>query len=132
MPEGAGSRLDLIRAMSRRRKLDNFVDETRESQRNIVFPDTVRNARSIDEFLWRGSPHPSLVQSLAAWMLGLVLIGLGIEVGALAVVAASSIADVIVATILSLFTISLGIRTFRNGFPRAIKPSCKAQHHQTD
>ena len=118
--------------MRRRRNINNFIDEARESQRNIVFPYTVRNARSIDDFLWRGSPHPSLVQSVAAWMLGLVLIGLGIEMGRVAVETASSITDVVLAIAVALFTISLGIRTFRNGFPRAVKSSSKAQHHQLD
>jgi hypothetical protein len=40
--------------MSHRRDLKSFVDEFRARQQNIVFPDTVRNGRSVDSFLWKG------------------------------------------------------------------------------
>jgi hypothetical protein len=86
--------------MGHRRKLDNFIDKTRSSQRNAILPDTVRNARSIDVFFWRGSPSPSLVQRIAAWLLGLVLIGLGIEFFWLAVDHASSIPDIVIAIVI--------------------------------
>jgi hypothetical protein len=39
--------------MRHRRNLDKFVDEIRAGQQNIVFPDTVRNGRSVDFFLWK-------------------------------------------------------------------------------
>lgn len=41
------------------RDLDDFLEESRQRQRNVVFPDTVRNARSVDAFLWKGSPNPT-------------------------------------------------------------------------
>lgn len=56
---------------------DHFLEESRQRQRNVVFPDTVRNARSVDAFLWKGSPDPTLVQRVAAWLWGLTFIGLG-------------------------------------------------------
>lgn len=60
------------------RDLDDFLEESRQRQRNVVFPDTVRNARSVDAFLWRGSPNPTRVQRIGAWLFGLTLIGTGV------------------------------------------------------
>jgi hypothetical protein len=48
-----------------------IIEEIKAKQRNSVFPDTLRNSRSVDEFLWRGSPKATLVQRMAAWMFGL-------------------------------------------------------------
>ena len=103
--------------------------ETRARQRNIVFPDTVRNARSADVFLWRGSPNPSLVQRIAAWMIGLGFIGAGIECFWLAIVSRSSFADVLVSVSMSALGVIVGIKIFRNGFPRPFPPSSKT-HRQ--
>ena len=52
------------------RELDKFVDEIRDSQRSIVFPDTVRNGRSVDAFFWNGSPHPTCSENrrVAGWL----------------------------------------------------------------
>jgi hypothetical protein len=65
--------------MNHRRKLDKFIDETRARQRNIAFPDTLRNGRAVDVFLFKGSPNPPLVQRIAAWILGLLFIGIGLS-----------------------------------------------------
>jgi hypothetical protein len=59
------------------RKRDDFIEEAKGRQRNIVFPDTVRNARSVDAYLWRGSPDAPLVQRIGAWLFGLTFIGIG-------------------------------------------------------
>src|SRR5580704_13317939 len=65
--------------MGRHRNLDKLIEETRASQQNIVFPDTVRNGRAVDVFLWRGSPDPTVVQRIAAWLFGLALATPGIR-----------------------------------------------------
>lgn len=93
--------------------LDKFIDETRASQRNIVFPDTVRKARSVDAFLWRGSPHPSLVQSIAAWIIGLVFIGIGVQWFFLAVLNRSSFGDV-------LLMVTMAVGGWCKGLPKWI------------
>jgi hypothetical protein len=115
-----------------RRNLDNFIDETRAKQRNIVFPDTVRNARSVDVFLWRGSPNPSLVQRIAAWMFGLGFIGGGIEAFSLAFLSRSSFADVLFMVTMSVLGLFVGIKIFRNGFPRPTSPPAKANHQKSN
>jgi hypothetical protein len=110
--------------MSHHRDLDKFIDETRSSQRNIVFPDTVRNGRSVDVFFWRGSPAPTLVQRIAAWMFGLVFIAQGFLFGALAFNVGKkedSMVGFVVIGLMSLALGAIGIRVFRNGFPRRTK-----------
>jgi len=102
-----------------RRKLDEFIDESRAKQRNIVFPDTVSNARSVDAFLWRGSPDPPLVQRIAAWIIGLNFIVLGL-IGFGAAFTTDRDYPWIFALI-GIPCVLLGVRTFRNGFPRQPK-----------
>jgi hypothetical protein len=102
------------------RDLDDFLEESRQRQRNIVFPDTVRNARSVDAFLWKGSPNPTRVQQIGAWLFGLTEVGLGACLMTL-VGAARRDGEWIpafVLTVMSVGMIALGIRTLRNGFPR--------------
>ncbi len=40
-------------------------------QRNTVWPDTVRNARNVDAYLWRGNPNAPMVQRIGAVIWGL-------------------------------------------------------------
>src|SRR5258708_4652298 len=106
--------------MSHRRKLDNLIDEPRARQRNIVFPDTVQNGRAVEVFLWKGSPNPTRVQRIAAWLFGLWFIGLGLACSPLAALARDE-GDWFgfgAMILISPFGVLVGITTFRNGFPR--------------
>ena len=102
------------------RDLDDFLEDSRRRQRNVVFPDTLRNARSVDAFLWKGSPNPTLVQRVGAWVFGLTFIGLGACLVTLvgAVHSKGDWAGAFVLTSISAGAIAVGIRMFRNGFPR--------------
>jgi ammonia channel protein AmtB len=104
--------------MARPKDLDGFIEETRARQRNIEFPDALRNSRSADVFLWRGSPRPTLVQRIAAWMFGLVFIGIAAESFSFAVAERSSFAVVLALVSMSAMAAFVGVRIFRNGFPR--------------
>jgi hypothetical protein len=55
-----------------------FIESIKAKQRNTVWPDTLINSRGVDEFLWKGSPDPSLVQRLAAFIFGLTFVLLGV------------------------------------------------------
>jgi len=151
--------------------LSQFIDGVRASQRNIVFPDTVRNGRSADAFLWRGSPDPSavsqlpwgrlsicgrlviglfgllrtarrtpiqtsghlqflrkcssFVQQIGAWLFGLSFISLGVVFLWMAAQARGegNWTGFGVMLAFSLGSISVGIRIFRNGFPRPQNPN---------
>jgi hypothetical protein len=106
--------------MSHTQEPDKFVDEIRARQRNIVFPDTARNARSLDAFLWFGSPNPTRVQSMGAWLLGSLFICMDLPFIFLAAKARDDddSASYWLLLLISLAFILLGIRIFRNGFPR--------------
>jgi hypothetical protein len=110
--------------MSRHRKLANFVDETRARQRNIVFPETVRNLRSATAFLWNGSTNPPLVQRVGAWILGSVWMIAGMWGFSLAV--QMRVDDGFSGTVVVMIAMAaaagfVGIKIFRNGFPRHAK-----------
>jgi hypothetical protein len=112
--------------MGRHRNLDKLIEETRASQQNIVFPDTVRNGRAVDVFLWRGSPNPTPVQRIAAWMLGLLEMAMGLEFFALVVrdrIRDGFSVSIVFFAIFAGAIVSVGVRTFRNGFPRPSKPA---------
>jgi hypothetical protein len=102
------------------RNLDGFLEESRERQRNVLFPGTVRNGSLVDAFLWKGSRNPTRVQRVGAWLFGLTFIGLGAEfmtfVGAAR--SDSGWAVAFISTSISVGLIAVGIRIFRNGFPR--------------
>jgi hypothetical protein len=107
--------------MGHHRNLGKFIEESNDRQRNIVFPDTVRNTRSADVFFWKGSSHPTLVQRIAAWMFGLAFMAAGMESLILAVktrIDEGFSFGVVFMAAFSLSFVLLGIRIFRNGFPR--------------
>jgi hypothetical protein len=106
-------------------ELDKFIDGVRASQRNIVFPDTVRNERPLLVFLWRGSPDPSLVQRIGAWLFGVIWIGFGASFLSMAaqVRGEGDWTSFGIMLLISMGLISVGIRVFRNGFPQHQNPN---------
>lgn len=107
-----------------REDLDDFIEESRARQRNVVFPDTVRNGVLVDVFLWRGSPNPTLVQRITACLFGLVFIGSGASlmtwVGGIRDAGEWLVAFFLTAVCLA--AIAVGIKMIRNGFSRRPKP----------
>ena len=102
------------------RELDDFVEDSRRRPRKRFFADTVRSARSVDAFLWWGSPNPTRVQRIGAWLFGLTLIGSGTCLMTF-VEAARGDGEwgaAVVLTSMSAGAIALGIRTFRNWLRR--------------
>jgi hypothetical protein len=91
-------------------KLQHYIDDLEAKQNNVVWPDTMKNSRSVDKFLWSGSPNPTLVQRIAAWLLGgfLMMIALGL----FAVYPHEWYAWLIVC-----FWWLIGLKIFSNGFP---------------
>jgi hypothetical protein len=69
-------------------ELDSYIESLKASQRNIVFPDTLRGGRSVDELFWKGARDAPLVQrigvvilALSYVLVGVVLIAMAIEQG---------------------------------------------------
>jgi hypothetical protein len=53
--------------------LDQSIAALREKQSSTVFPDTMRNGKSVDAFLWHGSSDATTVQRVGACLFGIAL-----------------------------------------------------------
>jgi hypothetical protein len=62
-----------------KKELDAYIEDVRHSQRNTVFPDTLRGGRSVDELLFKGSPNAPLVQRIGVIVLALCYILAGLS-----------------------------------------------------
>ena len=89
-----------------------FIDEMKAKQDNIVWPGPLVNSRGVDAFLWRGSPNPTWVQRVAAWLFGLTFMSIGAGFLALAWHETES---AWVPAVLAVGLWAVGIRTFYNG-----------------
>lgn len=56
----------------------DLIEDIRNNQRNIVWPGPLVNSRGVDYFFWKGSPNPSVIQRIAAWLFGLVFLGIAL------------------------------------------------------
>jgi hypothetical protein len=92
---------------------ERLVEEIEAKQRNTLWPDTMKNSSSVDEFLWKGSPDALLVQRMGAWIFGLLFILVGI--GWLLVAIQK---QYWVVGVLSIFWFFIGGKIFLNGFRR--------------
>jgi hypothetical protein len=98
--------------------LGNFIAEARAKQSNNVWPDPLRNGRALDDFLWRGSENPTLVQKIGAWIIGLATFALGVEFLGLGLKGRS-----LLEVLFSIAVLSLGVKTFLCGFRRRKRTS---------
>ena len=64
------------RAKSKRE--NEFVDEARARQENILWPGPVRNSRGVDSLLWKGSDNLTLVQRVAIFLFGICYLSGGL------------------------------------------------------
>src|ERR1039458_1690714 len=44
------------------RRNSKFLDDVQARQRATIWPDTLRGGRSVDSFLWKGSPDATKIQ----------------------------------------------------------------------
>jgi hypothetical protein len=104
---------------------DQAIEEVRAKQRNTVWPDTIRNSRSVDAFFWKGSPDAPLVQRIGAWIFGLTFILVGLGWVDVAYERRSPVFGV-----LSIVWFAVGGKVFLNGFRR--RKVEKPSDHGTD
>jgi hypothetical protein len=90
-----------------------FIDEIRAKQRNIVFPDGLANGAAVDKFLLKGSPNPSLVQRVGAWLFGLIFLLVGVVFLGIARTNGSRLWAFV-----AFGFLLLGVKVFLNGFRR--------------
>jgi hypothetical protein len=109
-------------------KQHQAIEDVRAKQRNTVWPDAMINSRSVDAFLWKGSPNAPLVQRIGAWIFGLTFILLG-----LGWVAVAYEKDDLVFGVLSIAWFAVGGKVFSNGIRRrkVEKPSDHGTDEQT-
>jgi hypothetical protein len=93
--------------------LQKFIEDIRSRQKNTVWPDSLRNGRSVDEFLWKGSASATLVQRMAAWLIGAFFLFAGVVFLSFARTANSW-----TLAIFALAWVLLGAKVFRNGFQK--------------
>lgn len=48
--------------------------EVESRQRNVVWPDTLRNGALVDAFLWKGSPNATPIQRIGTGLFGLLFL----------------------------------------------------------
>jgi hypothetical protein len=77
MNQGTGPFFEKKRMNRSAKGLSGLVRELRSRQKNIVWPDPLRNSRNVDEFLWRGSPNATPVQRLGATIFGVFFGAIG-------------------------------------------------------
>jgi hypothetical protein len=94
-----------------------LIEQTKAKQRNTIWPDTFQNGRSVDEYLWKGSPDAPLVQRIGAVIFGLFFMLMSVilvEADRETMPDRKSIAAVIVGIVF----FGIGLKVFLNGFRR--------------
>lgn len=102
------------------------LEEIKTRQKNTIWPDTLLNGRSVDEFLWKGSADAPLVQRVGACIFGATFMLLAvalIEADREASPDRKSIAFVILAVLF----FGVGLKVFVNGFRRRRKVAKNSQ-----
>lgn len=53
---------------------NKLSSDIKARQRNILWPDTLRNGALVDAFAWRGSPNASCIQRIGTALFGLLFL----------------------------------------------------------
>ena len=95
------------------RRTKKAIENVKARQRNIVFPEVLKNSRFVDAFLWKGAPDAPLVQRAGAWIFGLFFILIGLVILGLGLQQQSWQTD-----LFAIVPVLLGGRIFLNGCRR--------------
>lgn len=88
---------------------DTLLEDVRERQRNIVWPDPLRNGRSVDAVLWKGSRSTSTNQRV-----GVAIFGLAFLVAGLGFACIAYLGRDVVPAVVAISPTLIGIRLFGN------------------
>lgn len=91
----------------------SFIEEFKAKQENTVWPGPLQNAKSVDEFLWKGSPDAPLVPRIGAWIFGLFFIFVGV-----ASIDIASEKHSLLTAVISIAWFLIGFKVFLNGFQK--------------
>ena len=92
-----------------------FNDDVQARQRNTVWPDILRNGRSMDGFLWNGSPDATPVQRAGSAIFGLAFLAAGFAFAYIAVSKGGSGASLLI-MLCGLFWVVIGCKVLGNAF----------------
>jgi hypothetical protein len=92
-----------------------FNDDVQARQRNTVWPDTLKNGRSVDGFLWKGSPDATPVQRVGSAIFGLAFLAAGFTFVYISVSRGGSGASLFI-MLFGLFWIVIGCKLLANAF----------------
>jgi len=102
-----------------------LLAEVESRQRNIVWPDTMRNSRGMDELLWKGSLTATKVQRVGIAVWGLLFLSLGLFFMFVLGPEQHSIMEVV----FGLLLVALGTKISLNAFMRKPKPQGRRDGH---
>ena len=97
---------------------NRLIADTERGQENILWPGLLSKGRNMNELLWRGEANLPIVQRIAVWLIGPMLIGMGACYFYLAVREEQGSLSRAIDGIFGIGLFLVGIRVFRNGFPR--------------
>jgi hypothetical protein len=83
-------------------------------QRNIGWPDTVRNGRSVDALLWRGSHDATTIQRVGIAVFGLLFLSIGLFF----VFSLAPELHSVLSALFGVFFVALGLKVTLNAFRR--------------
>jgi hypothetical protein len=95
-----------------------LLEEVESRQRNVLWPDAMVNASSVDALLWKGSPKATTVQRVGIVIWGLLFLSLG---AFFTFVQAPELHSPMIA-VLGLLLLALGTRVTLNAFRRQSRP----------
>jgi len=92
---------------------DKFIEDLKAKQNNLTWPARLIGGRAVYDLLGKGARNLTLVQKIAAWLIGLVFLGQGLVF--LSIVRERGF---VVVVVICLLCLAVGAKVFRNGFPR--------------
>jgi hypothetical protein len=91
-------------------------DDVRTRQRNTVWPDTLRNGRVLDSFVWKGSPDATLVQRVGIALFGFLFLCPAFVLVRFGVLQPGPAAFRTLMLLFALPWVAIGCKMLRNGF----------------
>jgi preprotein translocase subunit SecF len=59
-------------------RLDRYIEDVEARQRNVLWPDTLKNAKSVDKLIFVGSTTASPIQRIGMLLFAFSFIGIGL------------------------------------------------------
>ena len=106
--------------MLEKSELERIREEAEAKQRGILWPDMLRQGRSVDEFLWKGDPRATTVQRAGLALFG-VMFSLCAIFSIVLVFTQGEWAGRIGGVIIGAITGIAGVRLLKNAFRHGAK-----------